>query len=52
MKTILNNFGDRIKVSDMQFDDLILSAQYGRSNSTIKIKGEFVKIPLGQFQNR
>lgn len=50
MHTILNNFDQRIKVSDLQFDDLILAAQYGKDNSTIKINGEFQMIPLNQFK--
>ena len=49
MHTILNEHDRHVKVSDLQFDDLILSAQYNKSYSTVKINGEFHRIPLTQF---
>ena len=50
MHTILTSTDQRIKVSDLQFDDLIISANYNRPTSTIRVNDEFHVIPLSQFK--
>ena len=51
MHTILTNTGQRIKVSDLQFDNLIIAARYDKLNSTVRVNDEYHIIPLSQFKN-
>ncbi len=51
MKTILNNEGIRVKITNCQFDVIVFSAQTGIDNFYIWIEGKFHIIPLQQFQN-